>query len=57
MAIIELSGMQIETDNILSVEPANLPGRTNIMLKDPPSGSVTVPLDHKEVLERIAQTR
>ena len=55
MAIIELSGMQVYTDNIATIEAANSPGRTTIWLKEPSAGSVTVPLEHNEVLKRIAE--
>ena len=47
--------MQVDTDNIATIEAANSLGRTTIWLREPSSGSVTVPLEHKEVLKRIAE--
>ena len=55
MAIIEISGVQIDTDNIEGVEAANTSDRTNILLKNPASGSVTVPLGYEEVMKLIAK--
>ena len=54
MALIEISGVQVDTDNIEGIEATSTFERTNILLKNPPSGSVTVPLDYKEVVKMVA---
>jgi len=56
MAIINLSGMQIDVDNIDHIQEAGGPGRTNIFLKEP-SGSVTVPLAPEDVMRLVKEAK
>ncbi len=55
MPIIHLAGMQIDTEKVERIEPANTPKHTNIMLKGGTGGSVTVPLEHEEVRALLAE--
>jgi hypothetical protein len=56
MTIINVSGTQIDVDNIDHIQEAGGPGRTNIFLREP-SGSVTVPLAVEDVMRLVSEAK